>query len=594
MANTKPQHTATAQAVNPVADAQPGGGILLVPLQQLKESPFNPRKAYNQADLAELAESIKTQGVMQPIVARPLPGAQQDIYARYEIVFGHRRYRASQLAGQETIRTIVQDMTDEQAAIAQVHENLQRKDVTALEEADSFERLRKEHGMTADGIADALGKSRSYVYGRLKLQAVAPEVRTAVADAGLGAEVALELARLRDPVLQRKALAGLKDHDGSWCSVRHSRSRIHNMFNCTLANAKFDPADATLVAKAGACNSCPKLARNDPDLEGVLAADVCTDRACFEGKEAEHQRLEIITLRAMGIRVIEGEEAKAMQPDSWRTPAGFVALHARVPFSPPAGQPPMLMQELVDEMVQAGAGAGLPQRTVLVSPHNNELVHLLTMEEAARVVQDWAQLRNLPDPTATPSTAARAAGGSDAGRHAADANPDDLADWTPAELAFRDRAAWLQVKRATLGNVLRTPRTTDDLRAILLREYDMADGFGLMADVMGLEAEEAAAQQAWEESDDDTGGFSHRGWWEARLAAMTADQLGALLLGVALEELMGYGSGNYSREHAASKVALAQRYGTDVAAAARPEQMDGAGAAGGCGAQIDAFAEGTA
>lgn len=579
--------TPAGQAVNPVANAAAGGGILLVPLQQLKESPFNPRKDYDAADLAELAESLKAQGVMQPILARPLPIGQQDIWHRYEIVFGHRRFRASQLAGMETIRTIVQPMTDEEAAIAQVHENLQRKGVTALEEADSFERLRKEHGMTADDIFKALKKSRSYVYGRLKLQAVAPEVRTAVAELGLPAETALELARLRDPALQRKALPGLKDHDGSWCSVRHARARIHSMFTCKLADAKFSTTDAELLPRVGACGSCPKLAGNDPDLQGVLAADVCTDRLCFEGKTAQHLRNQISALRSSGHRVIEGEEAKAMRTSAWRTPDGYSAAHARAPYLAMKPGQDVLLQDVVADL--QAAGHQVPKPVVLHCPHTDDLVRLFTDDETAQVVRDWAALRNLPDPTATPSTAARAAGGAGAGGHA----DDDLADWTPAERAFRDREAWVRVKRAALVNVLRTPRTTDDLRAILLREYDMADGFGFMAEVMGLDAEQTAAEQAWAADDDAQGPFSYRAWWEARLATLTADQLGALLLGVALEDLLGHG-GQFSREHAAGKVALAQRYGVDVVAAARPEQMDGAGAAGGPAAQADAFAEGTA
>lgn len=590
MAKTTPTKTAAAQAVNPVAEAQEDEPVLLVPLQQIKESPFNPRRTYSQAALAELAESVKAQGVMQPIVARPLPIGQQDIWHRYEIVFGHRRFRASQLAGKDTIRTIVRSMTDEQAAIAQEHENLQRENVNALEEADSFERLRTVHGMSADAIAAALNVSRSYVYGRLKLQGVHPDVRAAVADAGLGAEIALELARLRDHTLQRKALTNLKasahgDPSG-WPSFRDARRLIHGMFTCKLADAKFDPADAQLLPRVSACTSCPKLAGNDPDLDGVLGADVCTDRFCFEGKTAEHLRVEVITLRGMGHRVIDGDEAKAMRPNSWRTPEGYSAAHARAPHLPMKPDQDVLLQDVVAELEKAGKA--VPLATVLRCPHTDDLVRLFTDEEATRLVRDWAALRNLPDPTDTPSTAARAGMGADAG-----GRDDDLADWAPAELAFRDSAAWLRVKRAALAKLLGAPRTTDDLRAILLREYDMADGFGLMADVMGLEAEESAALKEWEACEEDKTAFSSRGWWEARLATMTADQLGALLLGVALEDQLGYG-GSYSREHAASKVALAQRYGVDVVAASRPEQMEGAGVAGGPPAQADAFAEGTA
>lgn len=99
--------------------------ILRVPLSALRESPFNPRKTYDEADLQDLAESIKTQGVMQPIVVRPLPDGQADVALRYEIVFGHRRFRACALLPEYRDDTlgapiIVRDLDDQQAACAQV------------------------------------------------------------------------------------------------------------------------------------------------------------------------------------------------------------------------------------------------------------------------------------------------------------------------------------------------------------------------------------------------------------------------------------------------------------------------------------------
>jgi hypothetical protein len=418
---------------------------------------------------------------------------------------------------------------------------------------------------------------------------MAPEVRTAVADAGLGAEIALELARLRDHALQAKALANLKAsraaYGGDWPSFRDARRNIHGMFTCMLSGAAFDPEDAQLVASAGACSRCPKLAGNDPDLAGVLAADVCTDRPCFEGKQAEHMRVEIIALRGMGHRVIEGDEAKAMRPHSWRTPDGFSAAHARAPHLPANAGQDLLLADLVKDL--DAAGVPTPKATVLRCPHADDLVRLYTTEEATQVVRDWAALRNMADPTATPSTAARAAGGAGPGGDDDD-NPPGFDDWTPAERVVRDGQAWVQVKRAVLANLVNTPRTTDDLRAILLREYDLADGFGLAGELFGLEAAARAAEQAWEEDDARPWPFSARAWWMARLATLTADQLGALLLGVALEDLLGHG-GYHSQDTAASRVAMAQRYGVDVVAAARPEQMDDAGGAGGRPAQLDAF-----
>ena len=562
--------------MSPVTTPAPAGTILNVPVKYLRESPFNPRKHYSQGALQELADSIKAQTMLQPIVARDLPAGQQDIWVRHEIVFGHRRFRAAQMAGLDEVPVVIRPFTDQQAALAQVAENLQRQDVTALEEADSFARLHNTHGMTADAIAAGVNKSRSYVYGRIKLAKVAPEVRLAVTEDGLPPDIAIEVARHADHPLQRKALKDLKTwaYGDHWPSVRDAQRRLRGMFNTNVNEAQFDPADAGLAKLAGPCATCPKRAGNDPDLLDVVDAGVCTDPGCFAVKTREHNRLELVVLASQGHPVVQGPKADAMLPNRHSRPEGYVSTHAGEYI---AGRKFMSYGEMLQALAERGEP--VPKETLVAVAGGTDVRRFLTDEQAEdvrlRLAGDDAQA---DESASTPSNAgASASMGAAGGR--------DTSGWTPAERVAIDRDGWVVVKRQAMRNLLRLPRTADDLRVILLREYDMGDDFGLAGEVMGIEDELRQAREA----DEDLVG---REWVQARLARMTGDELGALLVGVALEEALGYG-GWTSRALAGERVAMAERYGVDVVAAARPEQTDDAGSAGGpraeAGAQVDAF-----
>jgi ParB/RepB/Spo0J family partition protein len=156
--------------------------ITQLDVDHLHESPFNPRKIFDDTSLAELATDIKAQGrVLQPLLVRPrvpplfASASQADPAAAcgHEIVFGHRRYRAALLAGLPTVPCMVRALTDDEARPAQISENLQRQDVHPIEEAEGYQALIDDTSgparHTADTIAEQFGKSRSYVYGRLKL-----------------------------------------------------------------------------------------------------------------------------------------------------------------------------------------------------------------------------------------------------------------------------------------------------------------------------------------------------------------------------------------------------------------------------------------
>lgn len=133
---------------------------------------YQPRRDLNPEALEELASSIRSQGVMQPIVVRPIAGD------RYEIIAGERRWRACQMAGLKTIPVIIRDVPDEAAIAMALIENIQRENLNPIEEAIALQRLQTEFELTQQQVADAVGKSRSTITNLLRLMNLTPEVRT--------------------------------------------------------------------------------------------------------------------------------------------------------------------------------------------------------------------------------------------------------------------------------------------------------------------------------------------------------------------------------------------------------------------------------
>jgi ParB family chromosome partitioning protein len=170
-------------APNPSAPS-PGRGsgdeLAHLPLESLQRGKYQPRVDMRQEALEELAISIRTQGVIQPIVVRPLQaaaGAASPASAvRYEIIAGERRWRAAQIAGLKTIPAVIRRVPDESAIAIALIENIQREDLNPLEEARALQRLVTEFGITHAQAADAVGRSRASVSNLLRLLELAPEV----------------------------------------------------------------------------------------------------------------------------------------------------------------------------------------------------------------------------------------------------------------------------------------------------------------------------------------------------------------------------------------------------------------------------------
>lgn len=163
-----------ALVADPTAAPQPGEVLRSMPVGQLQPGKYQPRREMDQAKLAELAESIKAQGVIQPIVAREIePG-------RFEIVAGERRWRASQLAGLAEVPVVVRVLDDRTVVAMALIENIQREDLNPLEEAQALQRLIDEFSLTHAEAAAAVGRSRASVSNLLRLLELPPAIRALV------------------------------------------------------------------------------------------------------------------------------------------------------------------------------------------------------------------------------------------------------------------------------------------------------------------------------------------------------------------------------------------------------------------------------
>jgi ParB family transcriptional regulator, chromosome partitioning protein len=260
-----PKNTTPAETFHPA-----------LPIHQIHPSPTNPRKQFDEEDLAELAESIKTHGVVQPVVVRPHPS----IKGAYELVVGERRWRGSRKAARETIPAIERDLDNTAVLEIQIIENLQRKDVHELDEANGFRALIAEAGFTVQGISDRLGKSKKYVWDRMKLAELVPQLQKMFYARELTAGHAILLARL-PAISQNVAIgAGLFENvyrggknEKELRSVRELAEWIQENIHSDLDKAIFDQKDPGLVKKAGHCEICPKR-----------ASSTCLDRVCFSQK----------------------------------------------------------------------------------------------------------------------------------------------------------------------------------------------------------------------------------------------------------------------------------------------------------------------
>ena len=231
------------------------GAPTVLPVGQLRAGVYQPRTRMDEGALYELAESIRTQGVMQPLLVRPV-GA-----SGYEIIAGERRFRAAQLAGLTEVPVLVRDVPDQQAAVMALIENMQREDLNPLEEAQGLQRLVQEFGLTHEQAAQAVGRSRSAASNLLRLLQLAPPVRQLLqaGDLDMGHARALLSLPPAQQVLLGNEIAGKK------LSVRDAER---------LAAKAMSPAPGGKGATAPPAGKSRDVQRIEQALSDHLAAPV--------------------------------------------------------------------------------------------------------------------------------------------------------------------------------------------------------------------------------------------------------------------------------------------------------------------------------
>jgi ParB family chromosome partitioning protein len=175
-----------------------------VPIEFIGPNPRNPRRSFGEAELVDLAQSIREHGVVQPVIVRPAKEA-----GRFELIAGERRWRASQRAGLAEIPVIIRDVSDRVALELAIIENVQRADLNPLEEAQGYQQLVDEHDYTQADLANVIGKSRSHVANTLRLLKLPDVIRDMLSEGQLSAGHARTLVTAADPVgLAKKIIQG--------------------------------------------------------------------------------------------------------------------------------------------------------------------------------------------------------------------------------------------------------------------------------------------------------------------------------------------------------------------------------------------------
>jgi ParB family chromosome partitioning protein len=177
-----------------------GGAVREVAIETIRPGAYQPRRRFDEAELEALAQSIREKGVLQPLLVRPVDA----VAAAFELVAGERRWRAAQRAGLHQVPVLVRTLSDAETLEIALVENLQREDLSALEEAEAYRRLMQEFGRTQAGLAETVGKSRSHVANTLRLLGLPETVRRRLDEGALSAGHARALVAASDPV----ALAG--------------------------------------------------------------------------------------------------------------------------------------------------------------------------------------------------------------------------------------------------------------------------------------------------------------------------------------------------------------------------------------------------
>jgi len=265
-------------------------GYKTLPLAMLEESSTNPRRTFEPTKLVELAQSLSTHGLINPITVRPRGEL-------FEIVAGARRFRAAQIAELAEVPVRVCELSDEDTLEFQIIENSQRQDVHPYEEAAGYKRLLDLPGYSVDTLVQKTGRSQSHIYARLTLLDLIPEVATAFQEERVTASHANLIARL-PANRQAEAFAecwrkDYRDTDVHLLPAKNVAAWIQANLYLPLAAAPFNREDPALYPVAGACTTCPRRSGHNTSLFCDVQGDQCLDGPCYHTKVANHIDREI-------------------------------------------------------------------------------------------------------------------------------------------------------------------------------------------------------------------------------------------------------------------------------------------------------------
>ncbi|SEC87442.1 ParB/RepB/Spo0J family partition protein [Terriglobus roseus] len=256
-----------------------------LPIASLFESATNPRRTFDPAKLQELAGSIRTHGLIQPITVRPKA-------ERFEIVAGARRYRAAQIADLADVPARIIDLSDAQTLEVQIIENSQREDVHPYEEASGYKRLLEVPGYDVAALASKCSKSQSHIYARLTLLSLIPEIAEAFQQDEITASHANLLARLssdqQSEAFPNAFRKDYRDDERHLLPAKHLSAWIQENLFLGLSSAPFPADDADLLPEAGCCLTCPSRTGFNTALFADVKDDNCTNAICFRSKIAAH------------------------------------------------------------------------------------------------------------------------------------------------------------------------------------------------------------------------------------------------------------------------------------------------------------------
>ena len=287
-------------AVVPIDSVRPSGTI----------SQEGRRGRFDADALRELAESIRSAGVVQPLAVRRGKNG-----VGHEIVAGERRWLAAKAAGLAEVPVVVGEWSDEAAVLVQLIENLQREGLHELDEARGYGQLRDQHGWDVRRLCQEVGRSRSYVYQRLRLLSLDPKCQAALEEGEINATIARVIATVPVPLQPqmlksvRNAWNGVTTREAQRIVEQHYRRRLSH------SGGGFDPADRSLIARfvvdgqpfegAQDCLDCPANTSVEPSLGG--APDMCTQPDCFDGKRRQVTEDLVRTAEQRGKTVVRGE-----------------------------------------------------------------------------------------------------------------------------------------------------------------------------------------------------------------------------------------------------------------------------------------------